>query len=259
MKKYSVPLFIDIIFSFFVCFILVFVILSYYIPRPYCFVISVSAAIFFTVFAAKFLKSKQDKLNEKSKNQELFASFLFKLNSSAAKENADLFFNAFKNLGETPQKLRGGIFIKDRGELTFVKFSLSEVQKKDVFHAVNLADKQTKVVIYSESFSQEVVCFASRFNGKVSLKDGKAAFDLLKKANALPELKDAPLPEKKKPTSDFSRLINKKRAKNYLFFGLTFLFFSYFAPFKLYYIIFGATFLVLSLVVKLFGKEEKQS
>jgi hypothetical protein len=95
-----------------------------------------------------------------------------------------------------------------------------------------------------------------RFKEKIVLKDLYDAFELLSSAGVLPDtVISESFYKNKKPSFDIRRLFNKKKAKNYLFFGVTFTLFSFFAPIKLYYLIFGSVFLFFSLIVRLFGKE----
>ena len=255
MKKYSLAFYVDIIFAFIISFILSTVLVSYFLPFPYSVIVSFCLAVIFSVFTVKLLKKRRENRLEAEREKENLSAVTDFLNSSAAKSNCELFFNAYKNLNKFPQKTEGGICLACDNTSVFLRFSFDPVKKSDIFKIANKLRAERKAVIFSETFSDEVVLFAARFNGKIILKDGKDAYELLKSANSLPKVTTAAIKEKK-PSADFSRLLDKKRAKNYLIYGVFFTVLSYFAPIKLYYLIFGAVFLLFSLIIRLFGKEK---
>ena len=145
------------------------------------------------------------------------------------------------------------MFILEKNTTAFFLFRFDGVSKTDVVKCFNKIGKNQKAEIYSENFSDEVTAFATRFGGKIILTDGRQAFTLLEKHDLLPTEK-LDRDEEEKKRLDFTRLLDKKRAKSYLAFGLIFTLLSYFAPIKGYYLVFGVAFLILALFLRLFGK-----
>ncbi|MBR5388693.1 MAG: hypothetical protein IK147_04460 [Clostridia bacterium] len=255
MKKYPLSFYVDICFTFFVSFTLVSAVLSGVLPKPFSIIVRLSLATGITTVVTVYLKKARLKKYEKSKEEEKRLAVAEKLNCSSVKENTDLFFKAFSNLGENPEKIAGGILLPAKKTAVFIRFSFFTPEKKDVFRFANKKDAEN-IVLFCEKFSDEVIAFAMRFKEKIVLKDLYDAFELLSSADVLPDtVISESFYKNKKPSFDIRRLFNKKKAKNYLFFGVTFTLFSFFAPIKLYYLIFGSVFLFFSLIVRLFGKE----
>ena len=146
------------------------------------------------------------------------------------------------------------MFITEKNTTAFFFFRFDGVSKTDIVKCFNKIGKNQKAEIYSENFTDEIKAFAARFGGKIILTDGREAFNLLEKHDLLPKSKIDLDEENGTKRFDFSRLLDKKRAKSYLAFGLLFTLLSYFAPIKGYYLIFGVAFLILALILRLFGK-----
>ena len=125
--------------------------------------------------------------------------------------------------------------------------------KSDVVKAYNLKTNGETAYLLAETFSTDVISFASRFKG-VTLVDGKALFEFLKENQTLPETKFKLDKPKLKFISAIKSLLSRKRAKTFALFGIIFLLSSPFVPIKLYYVIVGAVFLIFSLACLLFGK-----
>ena len=255
MKKYPLSFYTDICFYFVAIYMLSLAMVFGLLPKPFSFIVSAGFSLGCTVLIAKLLKKRREKKYGEYLEKEKLSEVTTKLNCSSPKENCELFFAAFKALGEEPRKIVGGIFLPKKNTAVYVRFSFFKPEKKDVFRFANKKDAEF-IELYSENFSDEVKAFSLRFSGRIALKDEKDAFKILKSADALPDTESvAPLLKTKKPSFDIRRLIDRKKAKNYLFFGITFMLFSFFAPIKLYYLIFGSAFLSLSLFIRLFGRE----
>ena len=255
MKKYPLSFYADICFYFVAIYMLSFAVLFGLLPKPFSFIVSAGFSLGCTVLITGSLKKRRDKKYGEYLDKEQLSAVTTKLNCSSPKKNCELFFAAFKVLGEEPRKIAGGILLPKKNTAVYVRFSFFRPEKKDIFRFANKKDAEF-VELYSEKFSDEVKAFSIRFAGKITLKDENDAFKLLKSADSLPDTESVqPLLKTKKPSFDVRRLIDRKKAKNYLFFGITFVLFSFFAPIKLYYLIFGSAFLSLSLFIRLFGKE----
>lgn len=252
MKIY-LPLAIDTAFYFTAGFFLFFIPVNFYLPRPASYVFSATLAIIFTLFTVKLSFKRKNKKFLSAEKEKKFNSVMVKLNLADEKYAADLFDAAFRAEGFLTEKKRDGVYIPEKNTTAFFRFGFDGVTKTDVVKCFNKILKSQKAEIYAENFSEEVKVFAARFGGKIILTDGRAAYSLLEKHGLLPK-KDFTIDNEKKSGFDFSRLLDKKRAKNYFVFGLLFVFLSYIAPIKGYYLVFGAVFLIFALILKLFGK-----
>lgn len=234
-------------------FILSFICVNYFIARPASYVLAATFALVFTVFCVKISVDKKNFRFSSKEAEKRYADAMTRLNLSDEKTVAELFDKALKQEGYATEKKNGGIFIREKNLTAFFMFRFDGISKTDVVKCFNKLGKSKKAEIYSETFSDEVKDFVARFGGKIILVDGKAAFGLLAKHSLLPKEKFQ-LEDYGKKGVDFSRLLDKKRAKSYLAFGLLFTVLGYFAPIKGYYLVFGAAFLILALILRLFGK-----
>ena len=251
--KIPLSLILDAAFYLVAGFFLWFIPVNYALPRPASYVLAATLAVIFTIFAVNFSAGKKTAKFISAKTERKYNAVMTKLNLSEDKFVSDLFEKALKADGLKAEKKRGCVHLPDEKKTVFFRFGFDGVNKTELVKCFNKTDKNCKTEIYSETFSDEIKEFAARFNGKMVLTDGKEAFALLEKHGLLP--KDAAIiEEKQKAAFDFSRLLDKKRAKNYLVFGLFFVFLSYFVPIKGYYLVFGAVFLTLALILRLFGK-----
>ena len=252
--KISLAAVLDAAFYLVAGFFLSFIALNYFLPRPAVYPLAAAIAVGFTIFAVKFSAEKRNGKFASAEKEKKFNAVMSKLNLSDEKTVDALFEKALKAEGYATERKRGGVHIAGENKTAFFIFRFDGVTKTDVVKCFNKTDGGCTTEIYSESFSDAVCEFVARFGGKVILSDGKKAFDLLEKHKLLPktdfELNDT----QTKPNIDFRRLLDKKRAKNYLVFGLFFTVLSYFAPIKGYYLFFGAVFLTLALALRLFGK-----
>ena len=251
--KIPFTLIIDAIFYLLASFTLSFIAVNYFISRPASYVLSVTFALIFTIFCVKISLNKRQRNFSSKEKEKRYRRAMTSLNLSDEKSVTELFEKALKAEGFLTEKKKSGIFISENNTTAFFTFRFDGVTKTDIVKCFNKICKTQKAEIYSETFSDEVKAFAARFGGKIILKDGRDAFNLLEKHALLPKEKIS-LDEETKKGFDFTRLLDKKRAKSYLAFGLIFTLLSYFAPIKGYYLVFGASFLILSLVLRLFGK-----
>ncbi len=170
----------------------------------------------------------------------------------------EFFERIFSKIKVRAEVESGRIYLPDHGAVIFLHFDFDEVRKSEFIKFCNVLRDDEIGVIFSSSFSADVKEFANNFNGKIKLYSGSEVYKLLSRAEIFPE-NDVYFFKEKEKKWDFSLLLNKKRARNYFLFGITFLLYSLFVPIKLYYVIVGSLFLIFSILVKLFGKEEKES
>ena len=253
MKTYF-AITVDALFYLIAGFFLAFIPINYYLPRPASYVLSATVAIIFTLFTVKLSLEKRKTKVCGGKSEKNFRRVMTALNLSDEKTLIAMFDTAFKAEGFLTEKKRGCIFIQNKNATAFFRFGFDAVSKTDVVKCFNATPKGTKAEIFAEKFSDEVKDFAARFGGKVILTDGKKAYSLLETHGLLPENPEIISYEAPTRTVDFTRLLDKKRAKNFLVFGLLFTILSYIAPIKGYYLTFGAVFIIFALILKLFGK-----
>lgn len=250
MKRIS--LISDIIFYILAWFFLFLILFNYIVKRPYSYILSATFSLAFTLIFIKISNSKKDKKTLSREQEKQYLSAMTELSLKPKVKQKELFNALFIKENYYPTAKKDGIFLTEKNALVFIKFDFEKVNKAYIVKIFNKLDSGEIAEIYSEDYDKEVTDFAKLFKGRIVLKDGKDTFALLEKNGLLPETTLSI--NAQKPKADFSLLLNKKRAKNYLFFGLSFVILSYIVPIKIYYLIFGGIFLALSLVLRFFGK-----
>lgn len=252
--RYSVSFILDTLFTLFISFILSFVLLSFFIARIYAIAYSALIALLVTAVVFKFRSDKNKKTHLKKQDERLCNSVIDQLNFMAKSSVTKLFERAISNKGNTYRVKRSGILVVEDDNLLVLKFGFEPVTKTDVVKAYNAKEKGGKALIYSESFSAEIIEFASRFNGEVALLDKVDTFEFLSQNDAIPEITVSPKP-KRKFRFYLSEFLKVKKAKKYLAFGIMFLAFSFLTVYKLYYVVFGCSLLIVALLCRLYGEK----
>ncbi len=247
---------LDSAFTAFLSFITSFLILNFYVERPYSIIFG--ACISIPIFLIALDKMKKSSA-EKSLDKEKLKAVNGMCNSLCLLENyrkLELFERAINRRGLKTLKKKGGIFIEERLSAVFVIFSFDGITKTDVVRVFNSISSKDKAYIFGQSASKELLDFIDRFDGRIEFIDGEKTYDFLCENNCLP--KEAPI-KKSKPKvalSFFSKLFIRKNSKRFLTFGFLFLFMSAFVIIRFYYICCACLFFTLSLFCRLFGKEE---
>ncbi len=257
MKKFSFSLITDTVFTGVCAFFLSLIIAGYFAPYPYNIIFSVCASLIALIFAFKHFYAKQSKKYLSKFEENRFFDSMTALNFMTKDQLYALFSKLFKCKGYDLEKKNSYYYLPQKNALIFIFFGYETPAKKDIVRAFNcLLDGQIAILI-GETFTFDAIDFANRFSGKIRLIDGKDVYDGLKELDILPtsNLPALKAPAKTSGKKIANNLLNKKRAKKYFIFGIVFLFLSYFVPIKLYYIICGSIILILSLIVRLFGKE----
>ena len=255
--KFSLIAVIDALFTAFITFILSFVILNYFVVRPYSVIFSICIAIPVLILAFMRLSVKDKTKKLKSAQEKEKNSVITQLNLFSDSEQLDLFLTALKKKDVCAEKKKNAIFIKDKNAILFIKFSYDGVTKTDVVRAFNTIPNNSTAYIFSDTFGVELKNFINRFDGKIVAVDGYKTYKFLKENDCLPTPKYNFTNKKIFSDGFFPAFLGRKKAKSYLAFGFIFLVMSYFVPIKIYYIICGCSFLFLSLLCRLFGKEIK--
>lgn len=256
MRFYIVSLILDLLFIFIACFIVCLCVFYYFIAYPFSIIVSVSVALIITVFASKILLTKQGKTKLKEKDKKSYLESMIRLNLMKENKLIDLFVLAIAK-SEKVSKIKNGFYHYATNTLYIVKFCFEGITKKDVVKAFNqLEHQEDKVVFYCESYSQEIKDFAQRFNGKITLLDGKDAFHLLKDSNLLPTEDFSSYYKEKKKVRFKTEILDRKNAKKFFLFGAVFCAFSFFVPIKAYYLFCGCAMMTFAVFLKLFGKTQ---
>ena len=177
------------------------------------------------------------------------------LNLYSETEQCAIFENALKKDNYVVEKKKGALNIKNKNSVIFPKFSFDSITKTDIVKIFNCITLNQTAYVLSENFSSEIKDFASRFDGRIKTICADEVYLYLKEKDCLPKDKFVFAEKSRLNLSVLKNILQKKKAKNLLWFGLIFLFSSYFVPIKTYYVICGAIFLFLALISRLYGKE----
>ncbi len=254
--RVSVLSFLDSAFTAFLSFIITFLLLNFYIERPFSVIFGVCIAIPIFLIAIDKMKKRSNKKGldkEKNKAVKNMCGSLCLLEHSKIIE---LFERSINRRGYRTLRKKSGIFIEEQKCAVFVMFSFDSITKTDVVKVFNKIPSTYKAYIFGECAEPELLDFIARFDGRIEFVDGGKTYELLNSTNCLPKIQ--PL-SKTKPMffSNFlSRLFVRKNSKKYLTFGILFLLMSSFVVVKFFYVCCALVFLTLSLFCKLFGREE---
>ena len=258
MRKIPVSVITDTLFTVFIAFILSFVLLNYFTPRPYSLILSGCVAALAALFTLKRLIKKRSKKIQSEEEIRKKNNVLNQLDFSPKAEIITLFEKAFKKNGLISERKKGGLYIADKKIFVHFAFGFDGATKKDVVKAFNCLKKEDTAHIYATEFSPDVIAFAARFNGAIILKDGDFIYDFLNNAETLPKITCTLLDVKPLKKNFIKEIFRKKRARNFALLGVMFLIMSIFVPLKLYYIIFGCSMLIFSVICKLYGADENK-
>lgn len=247
---------IDTLFTAFVAFILSYVLFYYFVPRAFALTFSFVTAGLITLFAFKKLNERKHNFLTSKAQKEARDIMANQLCLYTVTEQTDFFQKAFKKVGFSPERKRGYLYFKDKSVCVFCKFGFDSVTKTDIVKVFNTIKRTDTAYILSESFSNDIITFAKRFDGRIKTADKCKIFDFLAENDCLPQQKFVLKDGCKNERPTIKNLFQKKKAKNHLIFGLAFLTMSYFVSIKTYYVICGSIFLLLALFCRLFGKEE---
>ena len=247
---------IDTLFTALVTFILSYVLFYYFVPRPFALTFSFVTAGLITLFAFKKLNERKHNFLTSKAQREARDIMANQLCLYTVTEQTDFFQKAFKKAGFLPERKRGYLYFKEKNVCVFCKFGFDSVTKTDIVKVFNTIKRTDTAYILSESFSNEIITFSKRFDGRIKTADKREIFDFLAEHDCLPSQKFILKNSEQKSRPTLKNLFQKKKAKTHLLFGLTFLTMSYFVSIKTYYVICGSIFLILALFCRLFGKEE---
>ena len=170
----------------------------------------------------------------------------------------ETFEHAINSLGIMTIKRKFGIFIEQKNCAVFPIFNFDGITKTDVVKVYNAISKNQKAYILGDDISNDVKLFMQRFSDKIEFVGGEKVYDFLEKNNALPPKTLLLNQGRENKLSFFKKLIKRKHANKFFIFGITLILSSWFVPIKMYYVICGCAFLMLSLICRLYGQEPKK-
>ena len=252
MKKQLFLRISDSIFLSFIGFLISLIIFRNFTPKNYSLIFAFLFSLLIFLFFFKFFGKKQLNKNKAIAFEKDLNEVLNGLCFTDSKEAFSL-LSAFANSSE---RKKGGVYNAKTKTLHLALFSFEGVNKTAIVKAYNKINKNEKVIIYSPFYDDLISPFINLFP-QITVIHSHKLYNLMQSLNLLEKAKRVKLesPENKRAT--FKGFFNKKRAKNYFFFGATFLLLSFIVPLKLYYTVCGVVFLIFSVCCKFFGKEPK--
>ena len=251
MKNFF-PIVLDSLFLFFASFVLLVFSLYYYLPSPYHVVISLTLSAVICLTTARFLTARSNDKHIKNQEKKILKDTLLKLNLMKNERLISLIISALEL--KDYSLVNNGFLDNKTNTLYLVKYGFENLTKADVVKGFNLNEKG--VVFLCQEYDQEIIDFASRFNDKIVLKDGVYLFNLLKEKNLLPKEDFSSLYTEKKRIVIKGKILEKRNAKKFFFFGVMLCFFSLFVPYRTYYLFSGVLMVSFSIYLKLFGKSQ---
>ena len=247
---------LDSAFSAFISFILAFLIINFYIERPFSIIFSICIAV--PIFIIAFGRIKKSMLSKSAENKKRKAveNMVYSLCLLERAKLLELFERAINNLDLKTLKKKHGIFVENKNLAIFPIFNFDGITKTDVVKVYNSVSLKQKAYILGDDIKPEVKSFMNRFSERIEFVEAEKVYHFLEKTNSLPQERFPNLNSTDKHKF-FKKLIKKKHANKFLIFGITFILSSWFVPIKTYYVICGCIFLMLSLICRLYGQEKE--
>lgn len=257
--KSHLKLALDTLFYAFITFIACFILLYYFVDRVYAIVFAIILTLPITAVIFKHTcRKEQNKSLTKKRAREVELTCL-KLSFYTIKEQCDLFESAINSKNYQTKQKNQGVYIPTQNCAIFPMFSFDNVTKADVVKIFNQLKSGQSAYILCQGLPSATRDFLLKFNGRINAVDKVKVYELLLETNSLPQTKVGTEEFlKQKPRAKLN-LLQKNKCAKYLLFGLSFLFMSFLVPIKLYYIIIGCLFLILSILSKLFGTENAKN
>ena len=257
MKSLPIAI-LDSAFSAFISFILAFLLINFYVDRPFSIIFSICLSIPIFVIAFERIKKSNLLKNTENKKKKAVDNMVYSLCLLERAKLLELFERAINNLEIKTLKRKYGIFIEEKNCAIFPIFNFDGITKTDVVKVYNAISINQKAYILGEKLSSDVKNFMDRFNDRIKFVDGEKTYDFLEKNNSLPRESVVLGKHNANKHKFFKALIKKKNSIKFLIFGISLILSSWFVPIKMYYIICGCIFLMLSLICRLYGQEEKK-
>ena len=137
----------------------------------------------------------------------------------------------------------------------FPIFTIEKITTKEVINAYKQTKKGYKTKILFSTSTSEVLLLSSSLKIRIELHDINSVYSALKSQELLPKLEILGK-QKIKLKPIIKNLFKKQKAGKFLLFGVLTLLFSTITFFSLYYVIFGAVLIIISIILKFFAPFE---
>lgn len=274
MKKIDFPLWSDTVFSFFALLLFSFCIFRFYLSALWAALLAAgsfaaAATVLLHLWRRARHRKKYGAENERSNvqklafhlamdspqnNAELIAKSLSALHEAKNSTSDSPADNTQKNCAEnkTPYAQIKDQTVRTQDGDNFLKFQFEKVTADELCPVIRtLGEHKT---VYAAGFTDEACKLAESFG--VTLKDANDVYSLVKESGCMPEHLIEPPKEKNGFKEKFAFRIRKSAWRGYAFSGAFLLLFSLITIFPVYYIISGGVLLLLSALIRFFGKKE---
>lgn len=250
----------DCIFVFVFSFLVFFTPISYYISgKAAAIIISACFSVITLALFCLASKKKYGKTTLKKADEKKYSELKNYLLLADDKEVEKILFEMLEKSESQPISSKNGLFISDGRKVAY-KFSARPLGVDEVIEAYKSTPKNTSLAFFSTAFDTEALKFAENLSPRIKLVDFSALYSLLSKYDCIPEIPtDAP-PLKKRSLGIIKTAIesfDKKKAKNFAFYGFITLVLSRFAMYKIYYIATGCLFIIYAIILKFFAKPKE--
>jgi hypothetical protein len=257
MKKFDLPLILDIIFIFFASLFVSFTVLRYYLDSL-TFVTIISFLIsFLSVFIGYKLIFRKQK-NIYLKNEELAKKNEIFFNLAFLSENdlKNYFIKLFLKAEIKAEKTKEGILLTERNQLVRFMFKLTPLNIDD-FVATVKSNFNKDIILITDEVKSEVLSYAKKT--EIKIVTGTNLFLLMKKHDLYPEISFTVKANEKIVKRRFNIELTRKKAKNFLLFGSVLLLFSMFVAFPIYYLVMGNILIITSVILRFYGKKPENT
>ncbi len=247
----------DWIFSAVSFFLISFIIIAYFVPKPFSFIFAALCSALIMLPVIKITLKRKEKTLLRKKDEQEAKKIFSALELMEEKELLDFFAEVFAKAELVVEKNKNSLLLSQKKERCFFKTALSAATKTDAVRFFNKLNENEQAVIICDGIEKNAEDFISRFNGKIRIPSRKDIFCLIKSSGLLPPTK-INVANEEKPRGGLKPILYKKKAKTFFAFGLAFLSFSFLVPYKLYYVICGGLSLCFSLALRFFGVNDKE-
>ena len=256
MKKFDLPLILDIVFLFFAGLFISFTVLRYYLDSlSFVITISLLFSVMITAVGFKFMQKKHGstilKKEELTKKKEAFFNLAFynenELNS--------YFLKLFTKNGLKAENTKNGILLEEKGLIVKFAFKLTMLSCDDFVNIVKDTDKT--VLLLTDTAQSDVFSYAKKINTKIVT--GENLFLIMKKNELYPEIKFKLTAKEQIVKKRINIDLTRKKAKNFFVFGIMLLLFSFVVAFPIYYLIMGNLLIITSVILRFYGKQPENA
>ena len=173
MKKIGIAGILDIIFTLAVSFFVFYIVLNYFVEKPYSIIFSAILAVLLSLSIYTFASGRMLKRKIKKEDRQKAEKLLAYLSVSEKKKAVECLTRALDYLELKYEKKRGYILVPDRNICAFIATEPDGLTKTEIVKAVNVAPANAETVIFACFVSDDVLTFAKRFKDKVRIISGE--------------------------------------------------------------------------------------